>query len=149
MRWTPRKATQNLEAKVNDVRARIEQEDTVGARTSLEEARSLGLDDERSAALEAEIAEAERQKDEAARQQALEAVMSESQALRERGDHEGARDALGRAQELGLHEARYREEMERIDRLEAVELLATCLDHKSRAALAGGIGVRAAGDRAG
>lgn len=126
------KAAQNLEAKVNEVRARIEQEDTAGARTSLEEARNLGLDDGRSAALEAEIAEAERQQDEAARRQALEAIVSESQALRERGDLAGARDALGRALDLGLHEARYRDEMEHIDRLAAVELLATCLDHKAR-----------------
>ena len=123
---------QNLEAKVNEVRARIEQKDTAGARTSLEEAKDLGLDDETSTTLAAEIDAAEREKDEAARQQALEAMMSESQALRERGDHEGARDALRRALDLGLPEARYQEEMQRIDRLAAAELLATCLDHKSR-----------------
>ena len=127
-----RKAAQNLEAKVNEVRARIEQEDSAGARTSLEEAKNLGLDDETSATLEAEIAEAERQKDEAARRQALEAMVSESQALRERGDYEGARDALERALDLGLPRARYREENELVDRLEAMELLATCLEHKSR-----------------
>ena len=125
-------AARNLEAKVNEVRARIEQKDTAGARTSLEEAKNLGLDDETSATLAAEIGEAEREKDEAARQQALEAMVSESQALRERGDHEGARDALRRALDLGLPEARYQEEMERIDRLAAAQLLASCLEHKSR-----------------
>ena len=125
-------AARNLEAKVNEVRARIEQEDTAGARTSLEEAKNLGLDDETSATLAAEIDGAEREKEEAARQQALEAMVSESQALRERGDHEGARDALRRALDLGLPEARYQEEMQRIDRLAAAQLLATCLEHKSR-----------------
>ena len=125
-------AARSLEAKVNEVRARIEQKDTAGARTSLEEANNLGLDDETSATLAVEINEAEREKDEAAKQQTLEAMVSESQALRERGDHEGARDALHRALDLGLPEARYQEEMERIDRLAAAQLLATCLEHKSR-----------------
>ena len=125
-------AARNLEAKVNEVRARIEQKDTAGARTSLEEAKNLGLDDETTATLVAEIDEAEQENDEAARQQALEAMVSESQALRERGDHEGARDALRRALDLGLPEARYQEEVAGIDRLAAAQLLATCLEHKSR-----------------
>ena len=126
-------AIRSLEAKVGEVRERIEQGDTAGARTSLEEANALGLDPETHRMLAAEIDAAEREKDEAARRQAREAMVSESRALRETGDFDGAREALRRALDSGLPEARYRAEMEGTDRLEAAEMLATtCLEHKSR-----------------
>ena len=113
-------ATRNLEAKVAEVRARIEQGNFAGARMNLEEAKGLGLDGETYGALAAEMDEAER-----------EAKVSESQALREHGDYEAAREGLHRARELGLSEARYEEEMKRIDRLEAAQSLAACREYKS------------------
>ena len=123
----------SIEAKVSEVRERIEQGDTAGARTSLEAANAMGLDSETYRMLAAEIDAVEREKDEAARLQAREAMISESRALRETGDFEAAREALRRALDSGLPEARYRAEMEGVDRLEAAQMLATtCLEHKSR-----------------
>lgn len=125
-------SARELEAKVTEVRARIQQKDAAGARTSLEEAKDLGLDPETSGKLTAEIEAVEREKVEAARRQEREAIVSESQALRESGDYEGARDAMRRALDMDLPEERYREEMEQIDRMEAAQLLARCREHKSR-----------------
>ena len=125
-------AGRELEAKVTEVRARIQQKDAAGARARLEDAKVLGLDDETHGNLMAEIERLEREKNESARQQAREAMVSESQTLRESGDYEGARDAMRRALDLGLPEVQYQEEMASIDRLEAAQLFATCLEHKSR-----------------
>ena len=125
-------SARELEAKVTEVRARIQQKDATGARTSLQEAQVLGLDPETHGKLTVEIERVEREKVEAARRQEREAIVSESQALRESGDYEGARDAMRRALDMDLPEERYREEMERIDRMEAAQLLARCGEHKSR-----------------
>ena len=124
-------AARNLEAKVNEVRARIQQKDTAGARTSLKEAKALGLDAEMHGQLTAEIERVAQEKADAAERQEREAMVSQSRTLREGGDYKGARDAMRRALDRGLPQARYREEMQHIDRLEAARLLATCLVHKS------------------
>lgn len=124
-------AARNLEAKVNEVRARIQQRDTAGARTSLKEAQALGLDAETHGQLAAEVERVAQEKADAAERQAREAMVSRSRTLREGEDYEGARDAMRRALDRGLPQARYREEMRHIGRLEAARLLAACLDHKS------------------
>ena len=122
----------NLAAKVDDVRARIAQGDFAGARESLQEAEDLGLANETRDTLAAEIDRAEHAQAEAEALRERDALVSESRALRERGDFAEAREALDHARELELPDARYREEMESIDGLEATHLLATCREHKSR-----------------
>ena len=125
-------AARSLKARVAEVRNRIERGDLAGARVSLDEAKRLGLDDETFGALAAEIDEAERAQTEAAAARARDAFVSEARAMGDRGDYEAAREALRRALDEGLSEARFEQETGRIDRLEAAQLLATCREHKSR-----------------
>ena len=123
--------SQSLAATVAEVQAHIEQRNVTGARAGLDAAKDMGLDGERYGVLATAIAEAEREAAEAAAQRAREAQVSESETQRERGDYEAARTALRRARELGLHEARYEEEMLLIARLEAAQLLSACREYKS------------------
>ena len=127
------------ETGVAEARALLENGDFAGARVRLARARESGLDDETHAALATAIDEAEA----AARRTAQrEALLAESDARLARGEYEAAREALGRAREVGLPEPDYARRAARIDRAaesaraeEIRRLLARCDRHLSQGRL--------------